>query len=322
MKAAIIAEPGAPARYGDFDEPVVGEDRKLVELVAAGIHPLVRSLASGRHYGSTDKWPLVPGVDAVGRTAGGELIYTGYVEAPYGTLAERFAVPAAIQLTLPPGADSAAVAGGINPGLASWLPLRARLAEVDKLEAVLVLGATGVAGLLAIQNALLCGATRVIGAGRNPAGLERVGAAGATPVAFTGDRNADGAALAAVIDDRPPDIVLDFVWGPPAEATFAALQRRGLEEDTGDIAYVEIGALAGPEAAVPSALLRSRRIRICGRGVGSASVADMIAQIPHYMQLIADGRLQIQTQAFPLSDVADAWTAASNSGTRTVVVPG
>ena len=119
MRAAIVRTSGGHAECGDFAEPIVTEGRELVELVASGIHPVVRSLATGRHYGSTGSWPLVPGVDAVARTAGGSLIYTGYVEPPYGTLAERMAVPAAFHLTLPPGADPVAVAGGVNPGLAS-----------------------------------------------------------------------------------------------------------------------------------------------------------------------------------------------------------
>ena len=216
MKAAVMEAPGATPGYGDFDEPEAGEDRELVGLVAAGIHPVVRSLAEGRHYGSTGRWPLIPGVDAVARTADGTLVYTGYVEAPYGTLAERMAVPAGMRLPLPAGADPVQVAGGLNPGLASWLPLQARAAEAGALGTVVVLGATGMAGLLAVQNAYLLGAATVIGAGRNPAGLDRAAAAGATTVALTGKREADAGRLASALGGGSPGLVLDFVWaGPP-----------------------------------------------------------------------------------------------------------
>jgi len=322
MKAAIVRKRGAHPEYGEFPDPVVTEGCELVDLVAAGIHPIVRSLATGQHYGSTGSWPLIPGVDAVARTADGALIYTGYVESPYGTLAERMAIPAGLRVTLPAGADPVAIAGGVNPGLASWLPLRARLQQTAALGTVLVLGATGVAGQVAVQNAFLCGATKVVAAGRNPAALERVSAAGAVVVALTGDHDQDAAALSAALSGQPPGLVLDFVWGEPAEATFAALQRHGLEEDTADIAYVEVGAMAGSVASVPAALLRSRRIQISGSGAGTLSIADLVAQTPAYLQRIADGSVDPPVRVFPLSQVGMAWDAAAASGSRVVVVPG
>ncbi|HEX7267384.1 MAG TPA: zinc-binding alcohol dehydrogenase family protein [Streptosporangiaceae bacterium] len=322
MKAAVKRTPDTPPGYGDFPEPVAGEGREIVELAAAGVHPIVRSLAEGHHYGSTGTWPLIPGVDAVARTPSGTLVYTGYVEAPYGTLAERMAVPATMQLPLPQGAEPARIAGGLNPGLASWMPLQSRVGEAGTLGTVVVLGATGMAGMLAVQNASLLGAAQIVGVGRDPAGLERAAQTGATPVALTGDRETDAAALAAAFDGRPSSLILDFVWGPPAEAMFAALARRGLREDSADIAYVQIGAAAGPEASVPAALLRSRRIQIRGSGAGSAPIAAIIAQLPAYMQLIADGRVHIPTRTFPLSHIADAGNTAQDSGPRVVIVPG
>lgn len=322
MKAAVLREPDGTPEYGDFAEPAVGEGRELVTLVAAGIHPVVRSLAAGRHYGSSGGWPLIPGVDAVARTADGTLVYTGYVEFPYGTLAERMAVPSAMRLPLPAGADPVSIAGGLNPGLASWMPLVAHAAEVGQLGTVLVLGATGMAGVLAVQNARRLGAARVIGAGRNPSGLARAEAAGAATVPLGGDRPADAQALAAALDGATPSLVLDFLWGAPAESTFLALGRHGLGEDNADITYVQIGAPAGPEAAVPASLLRSRRIRISGSGAGSASIASIMEQLPIYMRLIAEGRVEVPTRSFPLSRVSDAWSAAAESGSRVVVVPG
>jgi NADPH:quinone reductase-like Zn-dependent oxidoreductase len=244
------------------------------------------------------------------------------VAAPYGTLAERMAVPGAMHLALPPGSDPVRIAGGLNPGLASWLPLTARAADARAPGVVMVLGTTGMAGLLAIQNALILGAERVIGAGRAPAGLERAAAAGATAVALTGDRDRDSASLAAGLDGHAPGIVLDFLWGGPAEAAFAAPGRRGLGEDSAHIGYVQIGAMAGPDASVPASLLRSRRLRISGSGAGSASVADVIAQLPGYMELIASGRVQVPTRSFPLSHVAEAWAVAAQGLPRAVIVPG
>jgi NADPH:quinone reductase-like Zn-dependent oxidoreductase len=322
MKAAVLRDPGGVPEYGEFDEPPVPVGRELVELVAAGIHPVVRSLAAGRHYGSAEGYPLIPGVDAVVRTADGGLAYTGYPQAPYGTLAERMAVPATMKLQLPDGADPQRIAGGINPGLSSWLVLRNRQSEAGALGAVLILGATGMAGLLAVQNARILGADRVIAAGRDQGRLAQAAAYGATAVVPLADRFDSAAALANALGATAPGLVLDFVWGSPAEAAFAALARRGLAEDDADISYVQIGALAGAEAGVPSALLRSRRIRITGSGAGSASVQTIMAELPGYMQMIAEGRVEVPVRAFPLHAITDAWAASTASGARVVVVPG
>jgi NADPH:quinone reductase-like Zn-dependent oxidoreductase len=316
MKAAIMPAADAVPHHGDFEEPVAVEGHGLVDLVAAGIHPITRSLASGAHYGSADAYPLIPGVDAVARTPEGQLVYTGFVPDPYGTLAERMATPLKARFPLPEGAVPEQIAAGLNPGLSTWLTLRAA-----ELGTVLILGVTGMAGYLAVQNARLLGATRVIGVGRNPTGLERAASAGADTVALTGDRDSDAAALVKALDGSAPTLVLDLVWGAPAEAAFQALGRRGLDADTADILYVQIGSGAGETAAVPASLLRSRRLRIIGSGAGSVSAADAMAQIPAYLQLIAEGRVTVPTRTYPLSRISEAWTAAADSGPRVVVVP-
>ncbi|HEY2555409.1 MAG TPA: hypothetical protein VGI15_09160, partial [Candidatus Cybelea sp.] len=308
--------------YAQFAEPLVDDGRELVELVASGIHPVVRSLATGRHYGGTSRWPLIPGVDAVARTADGKLIFTGYVQPPYGTLAERMAVPAGMRLPLPPGADPVRIAGGLNPGLSSWMPLLARAEEIGSLGTVLILGVTGMAGSLAAQNARLLGAERIVGIGRDPDALLRAATAGAATVALSGDCSSDQATLVDALQGAAPSIVLDFLWGAPTEMTFCALSRRGLDEDRADIPYVQIGAAAGSDASVPAALLRSRRIRISGSGAGSASIAAILEQVPVYMRLIADDQVDVPTKTFSLAQIGDAWIAASRGGPRVVIVPG
>jgi NADPH:quinone reductase-like Zn-dependent oxidoreductase len=336
MKAAILHSADSVPVYGDFDEPEAGPDREIVTLVAAGIHQLTRSVAVGRHYSTGGVFPVIPGLNAVARTAGGDLVFTSSAPPPFGTFAERIASPAAMRFPLPAGAPAEAVAAGVNPGMASWLPLTARRAEAGPLGTVLILGVTGISGYLAAQNARLLGATRVIGAGRNPAGLERAAAAGAQTIALTGDRATDAAAIAEALGEGAPGtsapgtsasgagapgLVLDFVWGPVAETAFAALARSGFGEDSADIKYVQIGALGGPEAAVPSALLRSRKLTISGSGAGSVTAASIATQIPAYIKLIAEGSVQVPFRTFPLSDAGTAWTASSDSGPRVVLVP-
>lgn len=320
MKAALIESPGDTARYGDFLEPPDQEGRQVVELVAAGIHPVVRSLASGQHYGSSDQWPIIPGVDAVVRSAEGVLAFSGFPQPPYGTLAERISVPAFLWIPLPEAADPARVAGGVNPGMASWLLLQARRAEIGRLDNVLILGVSGMAGLLAVQNARILGATRVAGAGRDAQGLASAANAGATTVELSGDRERDSSAILQALEASAPDIVLDFLWGEPAESAFAALQRRGFDADRADISYVQIGAAAGAESAVPAALLRSRKLRITGSGAGSASIADIIAELPRYVALISNGSVDVPIRTFPLSQVSEAWSAAERGRPRVVIL--
>jgi NADPH:quinone reductase-like Zn-dependent oxidoreductase len=320
MKAAVLLSADSVPVYADFDEPVAGDGSQLVELVAAGIHHHTRSVATGRHYGSGEVFPVIPGLNAVARTASGELVFTSGGEPPYGTFAERIASPDAMRFPLPWGAQPETIAAGINPGMASWLPLTTRQAEGRKLGTVLILGVTGMSGFLAAQNARLLGAARVVGAGRSTAGLERAAGAGAETLPLTGDRYVDAAALVNVLDGDAPGMVLDFVWGTVAETAFRALGRQGLSEDSADIKYVQIGALAGAEAAVPSSLLRSRKLMIAGSGAGSVSAAVIKAQIPVYVQLIADGSVQVPFRTYPLSEVGTAWTASAESGPRVVLV--
>lgn len=323
MKAAILRSADSVPVYGDFDDPVAGEGSQVVDMVATGIHHLTRSVATGRHYSREGVFPVIPGLNAVARTADGDLVFTSGGRPPYGTFAERIPSPDAMRFPLPDGAPAQAIAAGVNPGMASWLPLTAREAEAGKLGTVLVLGATGISGYLAVQNARLLGAARVVGAGRSAEGLERARVAGADVAALTGDPDADRSALTAALDGDAPGLVLDFVWGSVAEMAFAALSGLGMGgQGSGDIKYVQIGALAGADAAVPSALLRLRKITISGSGAGSVAPAEIKTQIPAYIKLIADGSVQVPYRTYPLSDVSAAWAASAGSGPRVVIVPG
>lgn len=166
MRAAVITDPSTPPTCAEFPEPPARPGTEPLHLVAAGLHPVVRGIATGRHYRSTHTYPLVPGIDAVARTGDGRLVYTGLTPAPWGTVAERMATPFAIDL--PAGADPLAVAAGVNPGMSGWVALVDRRAETGGLGTVLVLGATGASGGMAVQSALALGADRVVAAGRDP----------------------------------------------------------------------------------------------------------------------------------------------------------
>ena len=200
--------------------------------MAAGVHHLTRSAAIGRHYGGGGIYPVIPGLNAVARTAGGELVFTSSGQPPYGTFAERIASPDAMRFPLPDQAQPEAVAAGVNPGMASWLPLKARQAQAGTLGTVLILGVTGMSGFLAAQNARLLGAARVVGAGRSPSGLERAAASGAQTVALTGDRDTDAEALAKVLGGDAPGLVLcsgsAYLYVRDADALYEEWSRPGI----------------------------------------------------------------------------------------------
>ena len=313
MKAAIIDRAGADARYGDFPDPEPTEAETLSRVLAAGIHPVVRDLAAHTHYGSEGVYPLVPGVDCVARAEDGVARYAGFIRSPWGTFAERVATR--MGLPLPEGADPIAIAGALNPGLSSWLPLVARAREVGDLGTVLIVGATGFAGRIAVQSALALGAERVVGVGRDEDRLAEVRRLGGVPVSL-----ADGPdAVVSAAAGASPSLVLDYLWGSAATMVWDALSGHGMDEDDADILHVEMGTAAGGHAALPGELLRSRRLTVRGSGAGSTPVTEIMAQLPVFMEKVASGQVVAPVEVFPLARVDEAW--AYRGPRRAVVVP-
>lgn len=255
----------------------------------------------------------MPGVDAVARTEDGALVYTGFSRAPWGTMADsmatRFALP------LPTGCDPLAVAAGMNPAMSGFMPLMDHQEERGELGTVLVLGATGMAGRAAVQTAFALGADAVLAAGRDEQALAELRSLGAQGISISGS----GEELERAIAANTPSLVLDYVWGPVAEAAFAALGRQGLAEDPRTISYVQIGSLAGEHAALPASLLRSRPIALRGSGAGSISTDALMSRLPRLLQLFADGTIDVPYTTYPLQSVGEAWAHAGRS--RAVVVP-
>ena len=167
MQAAVVTSFDCPPRYQEFPVPVpAGEHEMLVDVLAAGLHPRVRSQADGSHYTSTGDLPLVPGIDGVGRGPDGLLRYFLLPDTRVGTMAERTVIDTRRSIVLPDTTDPVAVAAAMNPAMSSWVALRQRV-SFQAGQDVLVLGATGSAGQLAVQIARLFGAGQVIAAGRS-----------------------------------------------------------------------------------------------------------------------------------------------------------
>src|SRR6202050_3061011 len=166
MKAAIVLGAGQTPMYRDFSEPLPSSGESRVTVAAAALSQVVKSRASGAHYSSSGQFPFVVGIDGVGRLDDGTRVYFVLPRAPYGSMAEQTVVPAAQCLPLPDGLDEATAAAIANPGMSSWAAFKER-AQLKAGETVLVNGATGTAGRLAVQIAKHLGARKVIATGRN-----------------------------------------------------------------------------------------------------------------------------------------------------------
>jgi NADPH:quinone reductase-like Zn-dependent oxidoreductase len=221
-------------------------------------------------------------------------------------------------IPLPEDADVEKIAAAMNPAMSSWVALRRRV-PIEAGQSVLILGATGNAGTMAVQVAKLLGAGRVIGAGRDASRLKALISVGADEIVqLTEDHEATAAALAKAAAEV--DLVIDYLWSKPAErAIMALLTARSDRSRAMD--WIQIGAIAGPTLELPSVALRSANLRIQGNGQGAVSVQGYLAELPSLIQEIGSGRLHISARAVPLADVENAWTTPGSPGERTVIVP-
>jgi NADPH:quinone reductase-like Zn-dependent oxidoreductase len=319
MHAAVVTTFDAVPRYQEFPTPVpANDDQMLVDVLAAGLHPRVRSQADGSHYTSGAALPLVPGIDGVGRGPDGRLRYFVLPDTTMGAMAEQTVIELRQSVVLPEDSDPVAVAAAMNPAMSSWVALRRRM-PFQAGEDVLVLAATGNAGQMAVQIAKFFGAKNVIAAGRHADRLAALPALGATAtVLLDDDLDATADRLGKAAADV--DVVIDYLWGEPAGAAMAAIV--GHRADRGQpLTWMQIGSVAGPTAPVPSAALRSTRFQIVGSGQGSVSGREYIAELPGLAEEITKGTLDIAAQAMPLADVAKAWVAAASTTQRIVITP-
>lgn len=312
MKAAVVTAFDTAPEYTDFPVPQpAGPQDMLVEVLAAGLHPRVRSQADGTHYTSTDALPLVPGIDGVGRGSDGTLRYFVLGDTTAGSMAEQTVIDTRRSVVLPEDTDPVTLAAAMNPAMSAWLALRRRI-SFQAGQRVLVLGATGSAGRLAVQVAKLLGASSVIAAGRSSARLAALPALGATATVELADPGL-GEQAAEV------DVVLDYLWGDPAARAMAALIT-GRADRGAPLTWIQIGSVAGSTAPIPSAALRAANLQIVGSGQGSISTRDIVAELPALAAALTAGRLDAAGHAVPLREVTAAW-AAGDGTDRTVLVP-
>ena len=317
MNAAVVESAQSSPVYKTFDDPVPETGESLVRVLAVGLHPVVKSRAKGSHYTSRGQYPLIPGVDGVGRLDDGRRVFFAASHAPFGSFAE-------LSLTRPqtvfPLADSIpddVTAALGNPAMSSWGALTYR-AKFQPGQSVLILGATGVAGQLAVQIAKRRGAKRVIACGRNPKALEKTKTLGAdATISLELSKEELLAALSREIKDGV-DVVLDYVWGPPAEVTLEAIARR--ENETSPLRYVQIGTMAGRTIPLDGAMLRSNAVELVGSGFGSVALSDLLTSIADFFAEAARQPFQIDVRTLPLREITAAWDQPDGDA-RFVFVP-
>lgn len=320
MNAAVVHAFDKPPGYAEFDDPVAAKDEAVVAVSATGLHHIVKSLAAGKHYGSTAELPFIPGVDGVGRLHDGTRVFFGFSRSPFGTFAERSVTARALCFSVPDAMDDVTVAAMMNPGMSSWAALTVRVQFVPG-ESVLILGATGVAGQLAVQIAKRLGAKRVVAAGRDQRVLEAVKQLGADAIiSLNQEREALVSAFRREFAENKIDIVLDYVWGSPAESLLAAISQKGLQHAAAPIRYLQIGSSAAPTISLPAATLRSSGLEMYGSGFGSVPIEKIFESLAKFLKEAARDPFQIKTRTAPLRDVEKLWHVAE-PGVRLVFCP-
>ncbi|ORX44030.1 NAD(P)-binding protein [Hesseltinella vesiculosa] len=284
-----------------------------VKVVASGVHQLVKALASGQHYAAGGQLPMVPGVDGSGYLPNGDPVYfISFMDRQStGAMASLINIDQSCCLPVPPNADLKKVAALANPAMSSWLALRCRAAQpLPRDFQVLIIGATGASGQLAIQIARQLGASRVIGTARNATLLNELantsnGLDVAIPLPATDD---DEAAFQERIGQETTkvDVVLDYLGGHPAELCLRSMVP--LRQDKQQrLDFVQIGSMAGPDVTVPASALRSANFYVSGSGLGSITPTEMKQQLAELVQHLGVGTLDFPIVEKDVSQVEQVW---------------
>jgi NADPH:quinone reductase-like Zn-dependent oxidoreductase len=324
MKAAVIFKKGnMPVYTTDFPEPVVsGNEEILISVKAAALKNLDKSMAHGTHY-STEKDDFsqakVVGGDGVGILEDGRRVFAIGIT---GMLAERAVVDKRRLVNIPIEIDDATAAALPNAVAGSAMALLFR-AKLKPGETVLINGATGFTGKIAVQIAKLYGAGRVIVTGRNAQALQSLLQIGADEIILLNEENKNFISALKELHKRTRiDVTLDYLWGRSAEAILQSL--KGAGSFTHSTRFVSIGAVSGDQVSLSSEILRSTDLQVSGSGLGSWTREEMgqlfTTILPEMFRQVAAGNLKVDTISLPIQNIAQIWEMAVPSGKRLVVI--
>ncbi len=325
MLAAVLRAPGDALTVEERPEPSA-DGNALLEMRAAPLNPVDLTIAAGRFFAGRPPLPYVPGIEAVGtiidstRLSAGTRAFasgSGLGVVRDGALAERFTASDDVLIEVPDGVDDSIASALGTAGLAAWMPLAWR-APVGSDESVLILGATGTVGLLAVQAAKLLGAVQVVAVGRNRDRLDRASSLGADAALALGEEFEDR--LGSAVAGRPPTLVLDMLWGPPLEASLRIAARGARIINVGQASMAD--AMDAPAAAISSALLRAKRLELIGWSSFAAPPARLAEGYRDLLAHAAAGRIEIDVETIPLAEAGEAWQRLSAGGApKLVIVP-
>ncbi|VVD76160.1 alcohol dehydrogenase [Pandoraea iniqua] len=314
MKAAVVKETGHPPVYADFGSPQALPDHHLIDVSAAALSRVTRSRAAGAHYSSSGDYPFVAGVDGTGRLEDGRRVYFFGPTAPYGAMAERSLARASQCIVLPDDLHDVTAAAIAIPGMSSWAALTER-AKFVAGETVLINGATGASGQLAVRIARHLGAEKIIATGRNPISLAALKQAGAD-VTISLIQDDDGLSHAfAPHFAEGVDVVLDYLWGASARALLIAAAKHSPEGQP--VRFVQIGSVGGSDIVLPGAVLRASAITLMGSGIGSVPLPRLLHAVKEVLHAALPAGLRIPTATIPLAELGQHW-AQVDSPLRTV----
>lgn len=323
MKAAVVQKFGDIPQYSDFPDPEINTGDIPVDVKAVVIENFDKMVAAGSHYSSRQRLPEFPAIvghSGIGALADGTLVAFGGVKPPYGTMAEKAVIPQQFNkyiTRIPEGIDAAVAAALPASALTSYLPLRWG-AKMQTGETVLINGATGVSGRIAIQIAKMLGAGRIVGSGRDAEGLQTIKQLGADAVIDL--KQPDRQITDAFIKEagKGYDVVLDFLWGHPTELLLKTLVPRQAGFATHRTRLVQTGQSAGENITLPAEAIRTSGVEITGAGNIPPRVVPEAAK--DVWDWIKENKLTIEIEKVALKDIPEAWQRKAK-GKRLVVIP-
>jgi len=319
MNAAVLHAFNESPRIEEFSEPIAEENEVIVHVRAAALKPVDKQMAKGSHYAAFRELPVVCGTDGVGCLDDGTRVFFGGARRPYGAMAERTVLRRVQCFSIPEELDDVTAAAIPNPGVSAWLSLK-HSAKLAAGETVLILGATGVTGKLAVQIAKILGAGRVVAAGRNEHVLSTLHELGADSTIRLDKPDEELiAAFRREAGEKRFDVIIDYLWGRPTEALLKAITGKEFAIGESETRLVEVGESAGSTITLPAAVLRSTPLTILGTG-GMPSWDILTDAFQQVMNSVARRTLRIETERVPLAEIEDAWERDAHAR-RLVVIP-
>ncbi|WP_283678173.1 zinc-binding alcohol dehydrogenase family protein [Lentilactobacillus sp. Marseille-Q4993] len=308
MKAAILTQYGKSPKFQDISNPVASKQNEIIaHPIASSVKQLDIIKAAGKHYTNYDPLPAIMGMDGVVKLGDDNRFFAMGIT---GMMAENAIVDKTKLVPVPKGLSSSVAAALPNLLMGSDVALTER-GGIRKNDVVFVNGATGSTGMMAVQLAKFHGASHIIATGRNQKTLDQLKDLGANEtISLSGTDAEIETSIQKAYDEHPFDIIIDYLWGKPAELILNAFKKIKV---TKSVKYITVGNMAGAEINLPSQILRSKDIQLIGSGIGSFKAeifqSYLKTELPKIYEYAAAGNITININEFPLSEIEDAWNA-------------